>query len=63
MEDRQEQAGVNCSAEVVLIVRLWMLIRWAQMRAEKEGRVMKGNLATFICRERSMMLTLEEFLC
>lgn len=36
LEDRQEQAGVSHSAEVGSIVRPWILIRWAQMRAEEE---------------------------
>lgn len=38
-----------------------MPIRWVQTREEKEERIMKDNLATFICRNRLMILMFEEF--
>lgn len=62
MEERQEQANVSHSAEVGSRVRPRMLIRWAQTRADKEERGMKGNnLTTFVCRNRVLMLMLEEY--
>lgn len=36
MEDRQKQGIMSHSAEVGSIAGPWMLIRWAQTRAEKE---------------------------
>lgn len=60
MEDMQEQVGMSYSAEVGSVVRPWMLIRWVHSEGRKGGAV-KGNLATFICRNRLMMLMLEEF--